>query len=400
MENLSKKTKSPNYATYEEGLVIKEELLNKKAMYEEKIVDLENKYITLGKKLQSKRHKNVKSLFKINKQIEKLKSKIQLIKLDLIKIEEGRYIKYNFVQKIIKKLQGLSYQQQKVVCGIIFVMPWFLGFIFFFAKPLITTIWWSFCDVVPTPGNLSVEFIGFDNYINLFTTQMLGTKTFLEVLTTSLSDLALNVPIIFIFSLIISVILNTKFKGHQILKAIFFIPVVYNATVINTALSGSMGGQFSDSISDSASMLQILTSYLYEIGFAEGLVDFLVGAVNRIFEIVNMSGIQILIFIAALQGVPKHLYEAAKVEGATTYECFWKITFPMVSPMFLPILVYSIVDTFSSSDLMQFMTVNSAGSKIAYGMSSTIAVIYFLVILAIIAIIFLLLRKVVYSSER
>lgn len=399
MEKLNK-TKTPNYASYEEGLVIKEELLKKKEALEQEIVDLENKYISLGKAMQSRRRRNVNALFKINKKIEKIKSKIQMIKIDLIKIEERKYIKLNAFEKVIKKIKGLSYQQQKVVCGIIFVIPWFLGFIFFFAKPLLTTIWWSFNEVTPQAGGLDIQFRGFQNYINLFTTQMLGTKTFLEVMTTSLTDLVLNVPIIFIFSLIISVILNTKFKGHQILKAIFFIPVVYNATVINTALNGSFGGQLSGSMGEAVSMSGILTGYLYQIGFASGLVDFLVGAVDRIFEIVNMSGIQILIFIAALQGVPKHLYEAAKVEGATTYECFWKITFPMVSPMFLPILVYSIVDTFASSDLMQFMTVNSEGSKIAYGMSSTIAVIYFLVILLIIGILFLLLRKVVYSSER
>lgn len=399
MEKLNK-TKTPNYVGYEEGLVIKEELLKRKAELEQSIVELEKKYISLGTKMQNKRVRSVKGLFKINKQIEKIKSKIQMIKIDLIKIEEGRYVKLNFVEKIIKKIKGLSYQQQKIVCGIIFLIPWFLGFLFFFAKPLFTTIWWSFNEVTPQAGGLDIQFKGFQNYINLFTTQMLGNRTFLEVLTTSLTDLALNVPIIFIFSLIISVILNTKFKGHQVLKAIFFIPVVYNATVINNALNGSFGGQLSGSMGEAVSMSGLLTNYLYQIGFAEGLVDFLVGAVDRIFEIVNMSGIQILIFIAALQGVPKHLYEAAKVEGATTYECFWKITFPMVSPMFLPILVYSIVDTFASSDLMQFMTVNSEGSKIAYGMSSTIAVIYFLVILLIIGIIFLLLRKVVYSSER
>ena len=399
MEKLNK-TKTPNYASYEEGLVIKEELLKKKEILEQEIVDLENKYLSLGKAMQSRRRRNVNALFKINKKIEKIKSKIQMIKIDLIKIEEGKYIKLNAFEKVIKKIKGLSYQQQKVVCGIIFVIPWLLGFIFFFAKPLLTTIWWSFNEVTPQAGGLDIQFKGVQNYINLFTTQMLGTKTFLEVMTTSLTDLVLNVPIIFIFSLIISVILNTKFKGHQILKAIFFIPVVYNATVINTALNGSFGGQFSGSMGEAVSMSGLLTGYLYQIGFASGLVDFLVGAVDRIFEIVNMSGIQILIFIAALQGVPKHLYEAAKVEGATTYECFWKITFPMVSPMFLPILVYSIVDTFASSDLMQFMTVNSEGSKIAYGMSSTIAVIYFLVILLIIGILFLLLRKVVYSSER
>ena len=365
MEKLNK-TKTPNYVSYEEGLVIKEELLKKKENLEQEIVDLENKYLSLGKAMQSRRRRNVNALFKINKKIEKIKSKIQMIKIDLIKIEEGKYIKLNAFEKVIKKIKGLSYQQQKVVCGIIFVIPWLLGFIFFFAKPLLTTIWWSFNEVTPQAGGLDIQFKGFQNYINLFTTQMLGTKTFLEVMTTSLTDLVLNVPIIFIFSLIISVILNTKFKGHQILKAIFFIPVVYNATVINTALNGSFGGQFSGSMGEAVSMSGLLTGYLYQIGFASGLVDFLVGAVDRIFEIVNMSGIQILIFIAALQGVPKHLYEAAKVEGATTYECFWKITFPMVSPMFLPILVYSIVDTFASSDLMQFMTVNSEGSKIAY----------------------------------
>ena len=399
MEKLNNK-KTPNYVSYEEGLIIKEELLQKKASLEQEIVDLENKYIALGKAMQNRRRRNVNALFKINRQIEKIKSKIQMIKIDLIKIDEGKYVKLNLFEKIVKKIKGLSYQQQKVVCGIIFVIPWFLGFIFFFAKPLFTTIWWSFNEVTPQAGGLDIQFKGFQNYINLFTTQMLGTKTFLEVMTSSLTDLVLNVPIIFIFSLIISVILNTKFKGHQILKAIFFIPVVYNATVINTALNGSFGGQLSGSMGEAVSMSGLLTGYLYQIGFASGLVDFLVGAVDRIFEIVNMSGIQILIFIAALQGVPKHLYEAAKVEGATTYECFWKITFPMVSPMFLPILVYSIVDTFASSDLMQFMTVNSEGSKIAYGMSSTIAVIYFLVILLIIGILFLLLRKVVYSSER
>ena len=399
MEKLNNK-KTPNYVSYEEGLIIKEELLQKKASLEQEIVDLENKYIALGKAMQNRRRRNVNALFKINKRIEKIKSKIQMIKIDLIKIDEGKYVKLNLFEKIVKKIKGLSYQQQKVVCGIIFVIPWFLGFIFFFAKPLFTTIWWSFNEVTPQAGGLDIQFKGFQNYINLFTTQMLGTKTFLEVMTSSLTDLVLNVPIIFIFSLIISVILNTKFKGHQILKAIFFIPVVYNATVINTALNGSFGGQLSGSMGEAVSMSGLLTGYLYQIGFASGLVDFLVGAVDRIFEIVNMSGIQILIFIAALQGVPKHLYEAAKVEGATTYECFWKITFPMVSPMFLPILVYSIVDTFASSDLMQFMTVNSEGSKIAYGMSSTIAVIYFLVILLIIGILFLLLRKVVYSSER
>ena len=159
MEKLNK-TKTPNYASYEEGLVIKEELLKKKEILEQEIVDLENKYLSLGKAMQSRRRRNVNALFKINKKIEKIKSKIQMIKIDLIKIEEGKYIKLNAFEKVIKKIKGLSYQQQKVVCGIIFVIPWLLGFIFFFAKPLLTTIWWSFNEVTPQAGGLDIQFKG------------------------------------------------------------------------------------------------------------------------------------------------------------------------------------------------------------------------------------------------
>ena len=197
----------------------------------------------------------------------------------------------------------------------------------------------------------------------------------------------------------IAVVLNTKFKGHQILKAIFFIPVIYNSTIISTVLNGTFGDYMSGSGLNSMDMLESFSAYLLQIGLAEDLIKFLIDAVVRIFTIVNMSGIQIIIFIAALQSIPRHLYEAAKVEGATTYECFWKITFPMVSPMFLPIIVYTIVDSFAGSDLIHFMTKHSEGIQMAYGLCSAVAVIYFLVNIFVIMLVFLILRKVVYKND-
>jgi ABC-type sugar transport system permease subunit len=146
-------------------------------------------------------------------------------------------------------------------------------------------------------------------------------------------------------------------------------------------------------------MLTGIQSFLLNVGIGQGLIEFLIAAVDRIFTIVTQSGIQILIFIAALQAIPKHLYEAAKIEGATAYDCFCKITVPMVSKMFLPVLIYSIVDGFASSELINLMTKDSTGAKISYGMASTIAIIYFIVNLIIIGIIYLFLRKAVNNNE-
>ncbi|MCK9537246.1 MAG: ABC transporter permease subunit [Bacilli bacterium] len=143
--------------------------------------------------------------------------------------------------------------------------------------------------------------------------------------------------------------------------------------------------------------------FLQQIGIGGDLIDFLISAVDRIFTIVNMSGIQILMFIAALQSIPKHLYEAARVEGATAYEMFWKITFPMVSPIIMTAIVFTIVNSFATSDIMNFMTVNSQGTTMATnnpGLYSAISIIYFLANALIIAVAFFLMRKVVFYHDK
>lgn len=92
-------------------------------------------------------------------------------------------------------------------------------------------------------------------------------------------------------------------------------------------------------------------------------VTFLGNASSKIYDIVSYSGIQILIFLSAIQSVPRHLYEAAKMEGATQYEMFWKITFPMVSPMLLTSAVYTIVDSYTRSSFIKAITKFSDAKK-------------------------------------
>lgn len=394
-----KKVKEVKYVKEELALKLKEKFTKRLEILQKNLEKSKEAYLIEGEKLKKNPKRSLNKLEKISKKVHSLEVKIHKYELKLDELNSGKMVQKNIFQKLKDAYTSLGYKKQKVLCGIILLIPWILGFILFFAKPLITTIIWSFFEVSPEAGSLSYKAVFFQNYKDLFTKQMLGSRTFLEVLTVSIKEMVINVPIIFIFSLLVAVVLNTKFKGHRFFKAIFFIPVIFNATAIAAALDGAFGSYASSSMSEQTNLLSSFSSYLLSLGLGEGLITFLIDAVNRIFTIVTKSGIQILIFIASLQSVPKHLYEAAKVEGATTYECFWKITFPMLSPMFLPIIIYTIVDSFVSSDLISFMTVNSAGSRMPYGMQATIAVIYFIVNLVIIGIIYVALRKAVYKND-
>jgi ABC-type sugar transport system permease subunit len=137
-------------------------------------------------------------------------------------------------------------------------------------------------------------------------------------------------------------------------------------------------------------------------------VTFLGNAVNKIYEIISFSGVQILIFLSAIQSVPKHLYEAAKIEGATQYEMFWKITFPMVSPMMLTAAVYTVVDSFLTSPLVKFINVyNKPGSESSellgklsyYGINAAMSWIFCLISVVIISLTLLILSKAVFYYD-
>ena len=388
-----------NYLTIEEKVIYSNKFHSIIDSLEQQLSNVQKQYVEAFKVESAKKKPNVKKLNKLERQELKLKIQIQKNKIDLLHVENGTYVKLNSFQKLVKRLKTMSFESQEKVGGYVLVLPWLIGFLLFFAVPLLMTIYWSFNDVKTIAGGLDISWIGLKNYIDLFQTQMLGTKTFMEVLTSSIGEMIINVPVIFIFSLLVAVVLNTKFKGHQFFKVIFFIPVIYNTTVISLALEGSFGSTMDSTMTGFNTMLTGIQSFLLNVGIGQGLIEFLIAAVERIFTIVTQSGIQILIFIAALQAIPKHLYEAAKIEGATAYDCFCKITVPMVSKMFLPVLIYSIVDGFASSELINLMTKDSTGAKISYGMASTIAIIYFIVNLIIIGVIYLFLKKAVNNNE-
>jgi len=135
---------------------------------------------------------------------------------------------------------------------------------------------------------------------------------------------------------------------------------------------------------------------MLEAGVNESVVLYLTGAVDRIYDIVSQSGVQILIFLAGIQSISPYLYEAAKIEGATGYEAFWKITFPMVSPLILVNVVYTVIDSFGNNAMTQL--VREVGfTNFNFGLSSAMAWIYFVAVTLILAIaMWIISRRVFY----
>lgn len=169
---------------------------------------------------------------------------------------------------------------------------------------------------------------------------------FLQNLSTVLMNLLYEVPIIVLFSLFIAVLVNQKFAGRLFFRAVFFLPVVVMSGVVLPCASGCQSAdimQQTGSGTAAFSNLTLLSDLLSSFGFGESLIDFISQVVDRVIDTAWKSGVQILLCLAGLQSISIGLYEAARMEGATKWEEFWKITFPMVTPVLLVSVIYTII---------------------------------------------------------
>ena len=397
--NYRDKTKQDNLGVIYHDLSLERDKWTEKAKL---IVSPDGKQKTLrrlNKTGQRKAQNIVKRMIKVAEQMQHLSNRINSRNEIIKKINENTYIPLGFFERVRRFWKSIPYNKQQKIWGYLFVLPWVIGFIIFFLLPICSTLWWSLNEVKPDKGSLAITWRGFSNFKALFTSYVdVYGNTFAEVLSNSLINLTFNLIVVVIFSLIIAVLLNTKFKGHAFVKAIFFIPVIFNATAIAFALEG-LGGRISSSMSGNFTIANDFNNLLGSMSLPDSFTSFLVTAVNQIFTIVNMSGVQILIFLAAIQSVPSNLYEAAKMEGATKYEIFWKITFPMVSPIFLTAAIYTIVDGFAKSPILNFYETSKNLSQ--YGIASAVAVIYFLFNIVFISIIYYIMKAgLFYYDER
>lgn len=294
------------------------------------------------------------------------------------------------------KRRGLSLTTRRSLWAYAFLSPWLIGMVLVFAVPLILSISFSFSNVTVDEG-YSLQFVGLKNYIYAFT----GDENFLQYFATTIGDLLYEVPIILVYSFLVAILLKNNFPGVTGFKFVFFLPVILSSDLFFSLLNnfGSTTSSSLDAVMNNAASTGVLeslnlTKYLTKLGLSTQIVDMLTGPVDKVYEIVTCSGIQIFIFLAALYSVPPDLYESSRIEGANAWEQFWMITFPMVMPMILVNVIYSIVDTFiSESNLVMEYVYELSFKNFNFGLSSAICWIYFTVIAVILAIVFAVINK-------
>ena len=308
---------------------------------------------------------------------------------------------------LIRK-KGLTLTTRKALAGYVFVLPFILGIILIYLPILLDSVWFSMgklrSDVVNGVPTQYLEFLGFQHYANAFT----DSTGFVTNLMEGIQQLIFEVPAIIIFSLFIAVVLNQKMLGRAAFRAIFFLPVIVSTGIMETINAGDiMSGASQEGINDgsgASGSSGIISTLDVEKLFANmkvggDLVTYVVDLVNNIYNIINYSGVQMLIFLAGLQSISPSIYEACRIDGATGWETFWKVTFPMISPMILVNAVYTIIDAFTRSQnaMMKFISsVYSADSEKATAMYW----IYFLIIALIIAAVAAIASTFIFYQRR
>ncbi len=300
----------------------------------------------------------------------------------------------------MKKRAAMSYEKKKGLYGYGFIALWFIGAVFFFIIPVITSFYYSFNDVTPEDRNMKVVWAGLSNYKYAFTVD----PNFRQYLVDVLKDTILQTPIILIFSLFVAIIINQEFFGRTFARAVFFLPVIIATGPVYAVITGDLetsgnasGEQFTTMFS--ADMVDQLLEFVGIYGMNDTFTDFVSDMTGDILNLVWKCGIQIIIFLSALQGIPTSAKEAAAIEGATSWEFFWKITLPYVSPMILVNFIYTIIDSFVDPGNDVMSRILQIQSDWIYGRASAMAWSYFLIVLIVIGIVSWLMNKVIYYDD-
>lgn len=288
-----------------------------------------------------------------------------------------------------KKKRGIEAHNRLV--GRLFILPWEIGMIFFVIVPLILSIVYAFCEVILELGGMSYNFIGINNFKYL----LKDDPYYTEVLLSSITTLIYSVPIIIAVSLVLAIALNQKFKGRIVMRAVFFLPVIVASGVVLLVLTKAPPGQppiiqlgtesAASTMSEGANYLDA-TALLESLRFPTAITEVMSKYITMIFNLLWHSGIQIILFISGLQTISDSLYEVSKIEGASKWEEFWMITFPMLRDVTILVTVFTVVEEMvaTTNNVMRDAQAMIADQR--YDLPAAMIWFYFLCVLVICAI--------------
>ena len=300
-----------------------------------------------------------------------------------------------------------SLDRRKARAGWFFVLPFLIGFVLIYLPMVWQSLQISFSKIVigGASGTYDMVWVGFQNYSDAIQVD----PEFTQILLKGLGSLAVDIPAILIFSLFMAIMLNQKMVGRAVFRSIFFIPVVLSTGIMESIAAMDVLTDYMESgegIDDGSGQTteQLVSADDLALLFANmkvgaELVETVTGLVNNIFDIVNRSGVQMLIFLAALQSISPAIYESCKIDGATAWETFWKITLPMISPMILVNGVYTIIDSFTTESNPVMVYVQKVYSE-EQEMSTAMAWIYFVIVGLIVALIAAVMSGFVFYQRK
>ena len=297
----------------------------------------------------------------------------------------------------LRKRRGLSKLEQGYM-GFVLILPWLIGFCIFKLYPFVSSLVYSFTDYDLFKGVQNV--VGFQNYIDAFT----KAKN-VKALKVTFTYAFMTVPLKLIFALFIAYILNFKIKGVGLFRTAYYVPSILGGSVAIAVLWKAL---FKND--------GVVNTILTMLGFES--INFLADKNWALFIIcllrVWQFGSAMVLFLAALKGVPEDLYEAASIDGATKSRQFLSITIPLISPVIFYNLVTQLVQAFqefngpyiitnggprNATTLISVIVYNTAFKDYKVGMSSAMAWVMFVIVMVLTVIAFVSQKKWVYYSD-
>lgn len=290
------------------------------------------------------------------------------------------------------KRRGIESMQQRY--GYIFVGHWIFGLIVFFIVPLISSIIYSFSDFTIGAEGVKTDFIGFSNFKQILSED----PNYLNNLRDAVGEIIYSLPIIVSLSLILAVILNQKFVGRTVARAIFFLPVIIASSVIMVHMAGPHinAPLFTVSSGEEGTYGGLIdfNSILSGLNLPQQVSDMLSSLLGNVFGLIWSCGVQTILFLAGLQSIQKSLYEVSKIEGANKWEEFWFITVPMLRHIITLVIIYTMIELFTAVDspvMNQAYTLMQ--EKQIYDRSSSMLWFYFLIVGAVMGLILFIYNR-------
>lgn len=289
-----------------------------------------------------------------------------------------------------KRMKGIEQLNRKY--GRIFVLPWVIGMLLFYIIPLVQSFLFSVSDVSVYSGGIKLDFIGFSRYKSLILTDPDYTALVKEALLSFLYSL----PVIILLSMVLALLLNQKFRGRLFFRSLYFLPVIISTGVVINLLFSTTSSDLSNiGVSENYSSNMFDVEDIIEwLGLTGGIAEYISLIISKVFDLIWKCGIQTVLFIAGLQSVPVSLYEASKVEGATKWEEFWFITFPMLSRVTLLVSVFTMVELITDTNVELVSNVYNSMTAGVYDNPSTMMWMYFIVAGGVIGLLIVLYNRI------